>query len=109
MTTLGVRYLINISVSADASGFPGIICGAGYGGAGCLGISWESKTTRTFAVVFDIVEGIQSGNLSATASGKSFGFAVIVPVLFIARTESEACNALAAELGKIIDSTAGAT
>lgn len=102
ITSLGVRYLVNIACSSESDGFPGIICGAGYGGAGCFGVLWENKKDRVYAIIFDVVEGVQSVTLSATASGKSVGFAFVVPILFLARTEADACKALASELGRLL-------
>ena len=102
ITSLGVRYLVNIACSSESDGFPGIICGAGYGGAGCFGVGWENKKDRVYAIIFDVVEGVQSVTLSATASGKSVGFAFVLPILFLARTEADACKALASELGRLL-------
>jgi len=106
IASLGVRYLINIARHSDSDGGgPGIICGGGYGGAGCLGAFWEDKTHEVYAVIFDIIKGVHSGSLSASTSGRSFGFAFIVPIVFLAQTETEGCKALAAELGQLLVGT----
>jgi len=106
IVSLGVRYLVNIASTADSHGFPGIVCGAGYGGGGCLGILWEDSTYRVQAVIWDVVKGVESGTLSTTTSGKSFGFAFVFPIIFLAYTEKDACEALSAELGRLlIDAT----
>ena len=61
------------------------------------------------AVIWDLVEGGKAGELSATSSGDSFGFALVVPILFVAYTEKDACEALAAELGNRLTGQADAS
>jgi hypothetical protein len=110
IASLGVRYLVNIAGSAESDGFPGMICGGGYGGAGCLGLAWENKTQRVNAVIWDVVQGSQSGALSTTTSGRSVFIGYVIPIMFIAETERDACTALAAELGRLlVDTTDAAT
>jgi hypothetical protein len=104
IASLGVRYLLVIASAARSGGFPGIICGAGYGGGGCLGVFWEDKTHRAQAVIWDLEKGAQSGTLVATSSGRSVGLAFGIPILFIAGTENSACEALAAELLRLLAS-----
>lgn len=108
IASLGVRYLVNIAGSAESDGFPGMICGAGYGGGGCLGLAWENKTQRVHAVIWDVVQGTQSGALSTTTSGRSVSIGYVIPIMFIANTERDACTALAAELGRLLVDTTGA-
>ena len=108
IASLGVRYLVNIAGSAESDGFPGMICGAGYGGGGCLGLSWENKTHRVHAVIWDVVQGTQPGSLSTKTSGRSVAFALVIPIMFVANTEGDACKALASELGRLLVDTAGA-
>ena len=108
IASLGVRYLVNIAGSAEADGFPGMICGAGYGGGGCLGLAWENKTHRVHAVIWDVVQGTQSGALSTRTSGRSVSFAFVIPIIFVANTEGDACKALASELGRLLVDTTGA-
>ncbi len=110
IASLGVRYLVNISSTTGSDGFPGIFCGAGYGGVGCLGVAWENKTHRVQAVIWDVLKSAESGALSITTSGVSAGFALVVPIVFVAHTEKDACKALAAELSRLlIDTTEAGT
>lgn len=102
IASLGVRYLVNIASTSTSDGFPGMFCGGGYGGAGCLGLAWEDKNHSVDAVIFDIVKGSKAGALSVKSSGRSIGFAFVVPVVFVAYTEREACKSLAIELGKLL-------
>ena len=108
IASLGVRYLVNIAGSAESDGFPGMICGAGYGGGGCLGLAWENKTHRVHAVIWDVVQGTQSGALSTKTSGRSVSVAFVIPIIFVADTAGDACKALASELGRLLVDTAGA-
>lgn len=107
IAVMGVRYLLVIASAESADGFPGIICGAGYGGAGCLGVYWEEKVQRARAVIWDVERGMESGAMAATSSGKSVGFALGIPVLFIAKTRENACHALADELARLLSDAAG--
>lgn len=110
IAALGVRYLVNIASSAEADGFPGMLCGAGYGGGGCLGLSWENKMQRVQAVIWDIVHGGQAGALTTTTTGRSVAVGMGVPIMFVANTRQDACKALAAELGHLlVDTTRAAT
>ncbi len=103
IASLGVRYLISIAGGTESGdGFPGLLCGAGGGGAGCLGLAWEDRTSRLNAVVWDIMSGGQAGELSVTSSGTSVIPAFIIPFPFIAYTEEDACDALAADLAQLL-------
>lgn len=95
---LNVHYLISLALGSDADGFPGLICGGGYAGAGCLGAAWSDKTSALDAIVWDLQSGAQAGDIAATSSGTSLALGVIVPIVFVAYTESEACAALAGAL-----------
>ena len=47
-------------------------------------------------------QGGKAGYLSASSSGSSFAFGLVVPIVFVAYTEEEACEALAADLGRLL-------
>jgi hypothetical protein len=100
---LKVHYLVSLALGTDAEGFPGMLCGASYAGAGCLGAAWEGKTSKLDAVVWDLQSGAPAGDISASSSGTSLSLGVIVPIVFVAYTEAEACEALAAELAAVLD------
>ena len=101
ISSLGIRYLVNIARSTTSGGFPGMFCGGGFGAAGCLGLSWEDEYHEVDAVIFDLVEGDKAGDVSVRTSGRSLGFAFVIPVVFIAHTKRDACKALATELSKL--------
>jgi len=46
--------------------------------------------------------------LSTNTSGKSYGLAFVVPVVFTAYTESAACKALSDKLAQLITEVTGA-
>jgi hypothetical protein len=107
IASLGVRYLVSVTGSAESDGFPGMLCGWGFGAAGCLGLAWEDKAHRVNAVIWDVVQGTQAGALSTKTSGRSVSFAFVIPIIFVADTERDACKALASELGRLLVDTAG--
>lgn len=92
---LNVRYLISLTSRNESDGFPGFICGAGYGGGGCLGLAWENNETSLDAVIWDLQKGGSVGSFSTESTGTSLAIGVILPIIFIAYTEEEACKKLA--------------
>lgn len=101
--SLKVRYLISMAVSTESDGFPGFVCGAGYGGAGCLGLGWENQDFAMYAIVWDLKTGAEAGELTASSAGKSLAIGAGIPIIFTAYTEEDACEALAAALGKVLE------
>jgi len=101
--SLKVRYLISMAVSTESDGFPGFVCGAGYGGAGCLGLGWENEDFAMYAIVWDLKTGNEAGELTASSAGKSLAIGVGIPIIFTAYTEEDACEALAVALGKVLE------
>ena len=108
ITALNVRYLIDFTIGTEADGFPGMFCGGGGypGGVGCLGVFWADKNSELSAVVWDLKKGSEAGDVSVFSSGRSFGLGVVIPIVFNAYTQKNACEALASELAKIINSDA---
>ena len=108
---LDIRYLISMALATEADGFPGVLCGAGGAGAGCLGLAWEDRTSRLDAVIWDVKMGEEAGGLKASSSGRSLAFGLIVPIIFTAYTERDACEAVAAEVARslTLDGRTGAT
>lgn len=94
-----VRYVIWLDGSTDrvASG-GGISCAAGAGGAGCLGLAWWQTDAKYEATVWDLQEVASAGTINADVTGRSVMPAIVVPLPFIARTQSTACNGLADQL-----------
>lgn len=108
ITALNVRYLIDFTIGTEADGFPGFLCTAGFPvGFGCLGVAWADNRSELSAIVWDLKKGRETGDLSVSSSGKSFGLGVIIPIVFTAYTEEDACEVLAIELAKIFSDEAG--
>jgi hypothetical protein len=99
LASIGVRYLIWIEGSTERTEQGGAMtCSVTMTGAGCFGfLSWENDSSYE-AQIWDIKNGTTVGKVSSDATGTSFMPAVIVPVPFIARVQSSACNSLADQL-----------
>jgi hypothetical protein len=80
----------------------GLSCAAGPGGGGCFGFAWWQNDADYDASVWDL-QGLESaGTISADVSGTSFMPALVIPLPFIARTQSKACKSLANQLHSFI-------
>lgn len=93
-TDKGLRYLVTFvgGTSYDDEGL--IICGAGYGGAGCLGFAWINKDTRIDAVIWGLEGQEHVEHLEGSAKGTILIPAFILPVPIPAPTISKACDVL---------------
>jgi hypothetical protein len=94
-----VRYLVWVrgdTQTTDSGG--GISCGLAPSGGGCIGFAWWDKDSTYEALVWDLERRWSVGAVSAEVSGTSYLPAVIIPMPFIARTQSAACNGLAEQL-----------
>jgi hypothetical protein len=68
----------------------------------CFGfLSWESGSDYE-ASIWDINRGITVGKVSSEASGTSIVPALVVPIPFIARVQTQACISLAKQLKTFI-------
>lgn len=99
----GVRYIIWLDGDTDRVGGGGSVsCAAGPGGGGCFGFAWWQNDADYDASVWDL-EGLESaGTVSTDVSGTSFMPALVIPLPFIARTQSKACKSLAEHLRSFI-------
>lgn len=96
---LGLRYLVWIEGDTDRTDSGGsLTCSVTTAGAGCFGfLTWENDSSYE-ASVWDIENGTSVGKISSDAVGTSYMPAVIVPLPFIARVRSSACNSLGDQL-----------
>jgi hypothetical protein len=118
LAEMRVRYLVEVGgesksdISGAAGGGSGgggyigpngvFMCGAGYGGAGCLGfMAWE-RTSDLFATVWDLGEGRRAARLEAQVSGGNVMIGFVLPVPLIAPTETAACVALAEHVARFV-------
>ena len=96
---LGLHYLVWIHGDTNRTDSGGsMTCSVTAAGAGCFGfLTWENNSSYE-ATVWDIRTGQSVGKISSDAVGTSYMPAVVVPLPFIARVRSSACNSLAHQL-----------
>ena len=99
LDSIGVRYVIWIEGNTHRTSQGGALsCSVTVAGAGCFGfLTWENDSSYE-ASVWDIKHGTAVGKVSSDANGTSYMPAVIVPIPFIARVQSGACNSMASQL-----------
>ena len=103
ITERGVRYLVWVKGSTErTSGGGGMSCAASTVGGGCFGLVWWENDGSYEATVWDLKNGEHSGGVSTDVHGTSMVPAVILPLPFIARTQTAACNGLVRELRQFI-------
>lgn len=99
VASTGVRYVVwldGATVKTDGGG--SIACGAAPGAAGCLGFGWWEKESDYEATVWDLKQGKSAGSVETNVTGTSAIVGAVVPLPFIARVQSAACNRLAGQL-----------
>jgi hypothetical protein len=99
----GVRYLIwldGVTRKVDSGG--SMSCAIGPGVGGCLGFGWWEKTSDYEATIWDLNEAKSAGTVSAKVNGTSAMLGVLVPVPFIARVQSAACDRMASQLQQFL-------
>jgi len=98
-----IRYIIWLDGDTErVAGGGSLSCAAGPGGGGCFGFAWWQNDADYNASVWDL-KGLESaGTVSADVSGTSFMPALVIPLPFIARTQSKACKSLADQLHAFI-------
>ncbi len=95
----GVRYVVWFDgVTRKTDGGGSIACGAGPGGAGCIGFGWWEKESDYVATVWDLLETRSAGTVSTNVTGTSALVGAVVPLPFIARVQGTACNRMASQL-----------
>lgn len=105
----GLRYLVTFTggTQSDHGGF--ILCGAGYGGAGCLGFAWIDKDTRIDAVIWELYRQEQGAHLEDSARGTTLIPAFLLPIPIPAPTVSKACEGLGRRIVAYIRLHSGGT
>jgi hypothetical protein len=99
VASTGVRYVVWLdgqTVKTDGGG--SIACGAAPGAAGCLGFGWWEKESDYEATVWDLKQAKSAGSVETNVTGTSAIVGAVVPLPFIARVQSAACNRLADQL-----------
>jgi len=95
----GVRYVVWLGgATRKTDGGGSIACGAGPGGAGCIGFGWWEKESDYQATVWDLRQARSAGTVTTNVTGTSALVGAIVPLPFIARVQGTACDRMASQL-----------
>lgn len=105
VASLGVRYLIILTKGkTDEDLHGGILCGAGYGGGGCFGLSWWDRKSELGLAIWDLRNKSRTGSVQANATGTGIMPAFGLPIpLYMPATESAVCRELGSRLGKFLN------
>lgn len=95
----GVRYVVWLGgATRKTDGGGSIACGAGPGGAGCIGFGWWEKESDYQATIWDLRQSRSAGTVSTNVTGTSALVGAVVPLPFIARVQGTACDRMAEQL-----------
>ncbi len=102
--SLGARYLIILTRRSSGSNWHGgILCGAGYGGGGCLGLSWWDRKSELGLAIWDLRNKEHVGNVEANATGTGIMPALGLPIpVYTPATETAVCKELGMRLGQLL-------
>ncbi len=95
----GVRYIVwvdGLTRQTDSGG--SLSCAIGPAGGGCIGFGWWEKESDYDALVWDLKQAKTAGTVSTNVVGTSALVGVLVPLPFIARVRSAACDRLADQI-----------
>ena len=101
---LGVRYLVMMVKSGTITDWHGgILCGAGYGGGGCLGLSWWDRKSDFGLVIWDLRDRQRVGKIEAKAAGTGIMPAFGLPIpLYTPATETAVCKDIGRRLANCL-------
>lgn len=95
----GVRYVVWLDgATRKTDGGGSIACGAGPGGAGCIGFGWWEKESDYEATIWDLRQSRSAGTVTTNVTGTSALVGAVVPIPFIARVQGTACDRMAGQL-----------
>jgi hypothetical protein len=107
LRTRGLRYLVAFSGGTRREDWGGgILCGAGYGGGGCLGFMWRGERTVLDAALWALDDGTPVRREGAAVEGTSIVPAFLLPIPLMAQTGPEACRELGTRLANAIRESA---
>lgn len=99
VNAIGVRYIVWIDGGTKKTdGGGSIACGAGPGGAGCLGLGWWEKHSDYEATIWDLNQGTSVGSVSTDVKGTSVMIGAIAPIPLISPVQRTACDRMANQL-----------
>jgi hypothetical protein len=106
----GIRYIVWLNgATEETNGGGSMSCAIGPGGGGCFGIRWWEDDAAYDAAVWDLRQKVNAGSVSTAVHGTSMVPALIIPLPFIARTQSAACKDMARELRQFLSDSGPAT
>ena len=81
LAQIGVRYVVWLDgQTRKTDGGGSIACGAGPGGAGCIGVGWWEKESGYVASVWDLQSGSELGSVSTDVTGTSVLIGAVAPI-----------------------------
>lgn len=99
----GIRYIVWLNGTTEqTNGGGSMSCAVGPGGGGCFGVTWWEDDASYDAAVWDLRQKVDAGSVSADVHGTSMIPALIIPLPFVARTQSAACKDMARELKQFL-------
>lgn len=99
LAKIGVRYVVWLDgQTRKTDGGGSIACGAGPGGAGCIGVGWWEKQSGYVASVWDMQSGSELGSVSTDVTGTSVLIGAVAPIPIITPVQRTACSRLAEQL-----------
>lgn len=98
---LGLTHLVAFTGGTNVAPFQGgIMCGAGYGGGGCLGFAWQDKTTTLAAALWNLERHERVAQEQARSAGATIVPAFLLPIPLVADTHTAACRELGAQVAR---------
>jgi len=105
----GVRYVVWLDGgTSKTDGGGSLACGAAPGAAGCIGFGWWEKESDYEATIWDLQQARSAGSVGANVTGTSAIIGAIVPLPFISRVQTAACNRMADQLRSFFNGSEGA-
>lgn len=103
LSARGLRYLVAFAGGTRKEEWGGgILCGAGYGGGGCLGFMWRGEGTALDAALWSLDGSPTVRREAAKAEGTSIVPAFLLPIPLMAQTHAEACRELGTRVANAI-------
>lgn len=104
VASTGVRYIVWLDGGTrKTDGGGSLACGAAPGMAGCIGFGWWEKESDYEATVWDLQQARSVGSVGTNVTGTSAVVGAIVPLPFIAHTQSTACFRLGDQLRAFLE------
>jgi hypothetical protein len=106
VASTGVRYVVWLdggTMKTDGGG--SLACGAAPGAAGCIGFGWWEKESDYEATIWDLKQAKSAGTVGTNVTGTSAIIGAVVPLPFVSRVQTAACNRMANQLRSFFNGT----